>query len=89
MSLYLNGVAAQLTELVPQLPALVRHRRALRLPQDEPRVRQKLIRHEREHASAVRVPHAKHFPNLKKCQKAVDGLGLRGIGFVSAGGGAE
>ena len=62
----------RLTELVPEQSALVRHGRALRLPQDEPRVRQKLLRHEGEHASAVRVPHAKHFPNLEKRQKAAD-----------------
>ena len=59
----------RLTELVPEQPALVRHGRALRLPQDEPRVRQKLLRHEGEHAGAVRVPHAKHFPDLEKRQK--------------------
>ena len=59
----------RLTELVPEQPALVRHGRALRLPKDEPRVRQKLLRHEGEHAGAVRVPHAKHFPNLEKRQK--------------------
>ena len=59
----------RLTELVPEQPALVRHGRALRLPQDEPRVRQKLLRHEGEHAGAVRVPHAKHFADLEKRQK--------------------
>lgn len=53
-----------LTQLVPQLPALVCHAGALLPPQGQARVLQKLLRHEDQHARPVGVPHSQHFSNL-------------------------
>ena len=46
------------TELIPELSALVGHGRALRLPEEEPRVGEELVRDERQHSGAVRISSA-------------------------------
>lgn len=56
---------AVLTELVPQLPTLVRHPGALLPPQREAGVGHELLRDERQHAGAVGVSHPQHLPHLE------------------------
>lgn len=51
-------------QLVPQLTALVRDRRALRFPQGQPRVAQELFGDQGQHASAVRVLGPEHLADL-------------------------
>lgn len=64
-----------LTELVPQLPALVRHAGALLPPQREPRVGHELLCDERQHPGAVGVSHPQHLPHLKHTAKPRGGAG--------------
>lgn len=53
-----------LTQLVPELPALVGHARALLSPQREAGVGHELLRDERQHPCPIGVPHAQHLPHL-------------------------
>lgn len=73
----MSPVAARwlLTELVPQLPTLVRHAGALLPPQREPRVGHELLRDERQHPGAVGVSHPQHLPHLKHTAKPRGGAG--------------
>jgi hypothetical protein len=57
-----------LTQLIPEEPALVGHRSGLRFPEQEPRVRQELVRHQGQHPGAVRVAHAQHLADLNSTQ---------------------
>ena len=50
------------TELVPELSTPVLHRITLRLPQDEVRIGQELLRDQHQHTRAVRVPCPQHLP---------------------------
>ena len=55
-----------LTQLVPQQAALVSHNGALRPPEYQPGVGQKLLSHQGQHPRAVRVSRPKHLANLSK-----------------------
>ena len=58
------GWDAGITELIPEEAALVGHGRALRLPEEEARVGEELVRHERQHARPVRVAGAQHLAHF-------------------------
>ena len=58
-----------LTQLVPQLAALVRHAGALLPPQGQARVLQELLSHEDQHARRIGVTHPQHLSHL--CQDLV------------------
>jgi len=51
-------------QLIPQLPAFVRDRRSLGLPQGQARVAQELFGDERQHPGAVRVLGTEHLTHL-------------------------
>ena len=83
------------TELVPELSTPVLHRITLRLPQDEVRIGQELLRDQHQHTRAVRVPCPQHLPHLRgghmSASPAPEGGGtcqrlphLRGGGHMSA-----
>ena len=61
----LQLVGPMLTQLVPQQAALVSHNGALRPPEYQPGVGQKLLSHQGQHTRAVRVSRPKHLANLR------------------------
>lgn len=58
-----------LTQLIPQLAALVRHASALLPPQGQARILQELLSHEDQHACAIGVPHSQHLPHLRQTKR--------------------
>lgn len=62
----LQDASATLTQLVPELPALVRHARALLAPEREPRVGHELLRDQSQHPGPVRIPHPQHLADLRQ-----------------------
>lgn len=62
-----------LTQLIPQLPALVCHASTLLPPQGQAWVLQKLLGHEDQHACPIGVSHPQHLPHL--CANGVMRMG--------------
>lgn len=54
------------TQLVPQLPALLRHGSAVVLPQRQSGIVQELLRDQRQHSRSVRVLGSQHLPDFGK-----------------------
>ena len=65
--------------MVPKLSAFIRHRSSLALPQDQPRIGQELLRHERQHSGSVGISNPEHFSNFGKHRRQL----FRGIEVAS------